>query len=67
VTRLRRFEEFRFVGAKDTMDVYDTDDDEQADALRQRVETDDLMRRKLLQTFGPDTLLEARNRGFDPV
>jgi hypothetical protein len=67
VTRLRRFEEFRFVGAKDTMNVYDTDNEEQAEALRQRVEADDLLKRKLLQTFGPDTLLEARNRGFDPV
>jgi hypothetical protein len=67
MTRLKRFEEFRFVGARDTMTVYDTDDDEQADVIRERVVSDDLMNRKLLQTFGPDTLLEAENRSFQPV
>jgi hypothetical protein len=67
MTRLKRFEEFRFVGARDTMTVYDTDDDEQADVIRERVASDDLMNRKLLQTFGPDTLLEAENRSFQPV
>jgi hypothetical protein len=67
MTRLKRFEEFRFVGARDTMTVYDTDDDEQAEVVRARVEADNLMSRNLLQTFGPDTLLEAENRSFQPV
>jgi hypothetical protein len=67
MTRLKRFEEFRFVGARDTMTVYETDDDEQADVIRERVASDDLTNRKLLQTFGPDTLLEAENRSFRPV
>lgn len=61
---MRRFEEFRYVGVRDGMDVYDTDDDVQAEALRARVESEDLMMRNQIQTFGPDTLLEARNRGF---
>jgi hypothetical protein len=67
MTRLKRFEEFRFVGARDTMTVYDTDDADQAEVVRARVEADNLMSRNLLQTFGPDTLLEAENRSFQPV
>jgi hypothetical protein len=67
MTRLKRFEEFRFVGARDTMTVYDTDDADQAEVIRARVEADNLMTRNLLQTFGPDTLLEAQNRSFQPV
>lgn len=67
MTRLKRFEEYRFVGARDTMTVYDTDDADQVAVIRARIETEDLMNRKLLQTFGPDTLTEARNRSFDPL
>ena len=67
MTRIKRFEEFRFVGVRDTMVVYDTDDPEQSDALRERIESDDLVSSKQVQAFGPDTLEEARNRGFSPV
>ena len=62
--RLRRFERNRFVGVRDTMIVYDCDDPEQFALVEHRVESDDLLRRKLIQTYGPDTLAEARNRGF---
>lgn len=64
--RLRRFEEHRYVGARDTMVVYDTDDADQAAALAVRVEEDGLYQNNLLQTFGPDEIPEARNRGFHP-
>ena len=67
MTRIKRFEEFRFVGVRDTMVVYDTDDPEQSEALRERVESDDLVMQKLVQAFGPDSLEEARNRGFKPA
>lgn len=67
MTRLRRFEEFRFVGTRDTMVVYDCDDTDQFGELEERVEADDLLRRDLLSSFGPDTLPEARNRGFRPA
>jgi hypothetical protein len=46
------------------MVVYDTDDADEADRLLSRIDGDDLLERNLLQTFGPDTLAEARNRGF---
>jgi hypothetical protein len=67
VTRIKRFEEFRFVGVRDTMVVYDTDDSVQSEALQERIESDDLVMQNQVQAFGPDSLDEARNRGFKPV
>ncbi len=46
------------------MIVYDCDDADDFAALEERAEKQDLMGEKLLQAFGPDTLAEARNRGF---
>ena len=66
MARHRRLEEHRFVGTRDDMVVYDTDDTDAADALIGRIESDDLLAKNLVQTFGPDTLAEARNRGFRP-
>ena len=67
MTRIKRFEEFRFVGVRDTMVVYDTDDSVQSEALQERIESDDLVMQKQVQAFGPDTIEEARNRGFKPI
>lgn len=67
MSRLARFEEHRYVGARDTMVVYDCDDPLELAELETRVETDDLLARNLLQSFAPDELFEARNRGFRPV
>jgi hypothetical protein len=64
MARLRRFEDNRFVGTRDDMTVYDCDDDEQFAALEARITEEDLVGRNLVQAFGPDTLAEARNRGF---
>jgi len=64
--RLRRFEEHRFVGTRDDMVVHDTDDETQFAALERRVSEDDLLMRDLLQAFAPDTMAEARNRGYRP-
>lgn len=66
MSRLSRFEEYRFVGTRDDMKIYDCDDAEQFEILRGRVEDEDLVGRKLLQSFAPDTDTEARNRGFRP-
>ena len=62
--RLRRFEEYRYIGTRDTMVVYDCDDDAQFGELDDRVGGEEMLDRKLLQSFGPDSLPEARNRGF---
>ncbi|MCH7585360.1 MAG: hypothetical protein IH941_09425 [Acidobacteria bacterium] len=62
--RLGRFPENRFVGTRDDMIVYDCDDEPAFAALKIRVELEDLVGRQMLSTFGPDSLAEARNRGF---
>jgi len=49
------------------MRVYDCDEPEQFLALEERLSQDDLINRKLVQSFAPDTLAEAANRGFRPV
>lgn len=67
VGRLKRFEDYRFVGTRDTMKVYDCDDDAQLKTLERRLERDDLSRLDLLQSFAPDTISEAANRGFHRV
>lgn len=64
--RLTRFDEHRFVGTRDDMVVHDCDDDDQLAALEQRLADDDLFKGNLLQALAPDTLAEARNRGFHP-
>lgn len=62
--RLRRFGGFRFVGVRDTMVVYDCDDEEQFAELSKRVESEELVAKNLLSSFAPDEVAEARNRGF---
>lgn len=64
MARLRRFESNRFVGTRDDMVVFDCDDPDQFAVLETRMEAVDLVDERRLQAFGPDTLAEARNRGF---
>jgi hypothetical protein len=54
-----RFEHHRFLGDKRTQVVYDLDDP----GLAQEV-IDELMASEAFLCFGPDTLPEARNRGY---
>ncbi len=65
--RLNRFDEHRFVGTRDDMIVHDCDDADELAELESRVAGEELLRRNLLQSFAPDTLAEARNRGFSPA
>lgn len=67
MSRLSRFEDYRFIGTRDTMRVFDCDDPDQFGLLEERVSGEDLVDRKLVQAFAPDTVDEARNRGFKPV
>ena len=57
--RPTRFEHHRWVGDKRTQVVYDLDDP----ALPQEI-VDELMAAETFAAFGPDTLPEARNRGY---
>ena len=54
-----RFEHTRWLGDKRTQVVYDVE------AAPQEA-IDDLVAAEAGQTFGPDTLVEARNRGYKP-
>ena len=65
--RLLRFGENRFVGVRDEMTVYDCDDESQFAALEARVEAESLTEKNMVSAIAPDTLAEARNRGFRPV
>lgn len=53
-----KFEHFQFVGDKRTLTVYDVD------ALTDESIINELMDAGTYLSFGPDTLVEARNRGY---
>lgn len=56
-----RFEHHRYVGDKRTQVVYDLDSDTvPEDAINE------LMEARTYLCFGPDTLVEAANRGYKP-
>jgi hypothetical protein len=63
VSRPSRFESFRYLGDKRTQVVYDLDLVGSA-GLGDVVE--ELMASEQFAAFGPDTLAEARNRGYRP-
>jgi len=56
--RPARFEQNRFLGDKRTQIVYDLDDIEDETVIAE------LITGPYVQSFGPDTLAEARNRGY---
>jgi hypothetical protein len=56
--RLRQFEHNRFVGDKRTQRVHDIDHAVDEDAIA------DMVAAETFASFGPDTLPEARNRGY---
>jgi hypothetical protein len=63
VSRPSRFETFRYLGDKRTQVVYDLDLVDDA-GLGEVV--DELMASEQFAAFAPDTLAEARNRGYRP-
>jgi hypothetical protein len=67
VSRLSRFEAYRFVGVRDSMRVYDCDDETEFAELSARVDREDLVGNNQIQVFAPDDPVEARNRGFRAV
>ena len=56
------FPHYRFVGDKRTQQVYDLDEVADEEALA--IVLDELMASERFLCFGPDTLAEARNRGY---
>lgn len=61
MSRPIRFEEFQYVGDKRSQIVYDLDLPGLDNAI-----IDELMESERFICFGPDTLNEARNRGYKP-
>lgn len=61
MARLSRFEDHRWVGDKRNQVVYDLDSIDDVSVL------DDLMSAETYICFSPDTLAEARNRGYRPA
>jgi len=53
-----KFEHHRFVGDKRTQRVYDIDETTDEAAVNELIESE------LFISFSPDTLAEARNRGY---
>ena len=62
MSRPTRFEEFRYLGDKRKQVVYDLETDD-AEARRP---IDELLASEQFAAFAPDTLAEARNRGYRP-
>jgi hypothetical protein len=62
VSRPARFEDFRYLGDKRRQVVYDLDSDDPAAAEA----IAELVASEQFAAFSPDTLAEARNRGYRP-
>lgn len=58
VDRPIRYQHNRFLGDKRRQVVYDLDE------ISDRAVLDELLASEQVATFGPDTLIEARNRGY---
>ena len=65
--RLDRFENSRFVGYRKNMKVYDCDNEEQFEELTTLTNKVDYIKLNLIQSFSPDNIDEAKNRGFKPA
>ena len=65
--RLSKFENYRFIGNRKNMKVYDCDDEDQFSKLEGMINKYDLILHNLLQSFAPDTISEAKNRVFKPL
>jgi len=63
VSRPSRFENFRYLGDKRTQVAYDLD---LVDEAGLQPVIDELMASDAFAAFAPDTLAEARNRGYRP-
>jgi hypothetical protein len=64
VSRPTRFEHFRYLGDKRKQVVYDLDLADSDETVAAAIE--ELLASEQFAAFGPDTLAEARNRGYHP-
>jgi hypothetical protein len=64
VSRPTRFEHFQYLGDKRSQVVYDLDLADGDEAVAAAIQ--ELLASEQFAAFGPDTLAEARNRGYHP-
>ena len=64
MSRPTRFEHFQYLGDKRSQIVYDLDLADGNDDVTAAI--DELLASEQFAAFGPDTLAEARNRGYRP-
>ena len=67
MNRLNRFEHHRYVGLRLNIKVYDCDNQLQFEKLNNKIGDTDYIGLNLIQSFSPDSLDEAKNRGFKPL
>ena len=64
--RIAKFENYRFLGNRKNMRVYDCDNQEEFAQIENLINDKYLIINNLIQAFAPDNIHEAKNRGFKP-
>lgn len=64
--RIAKFENYRFLGNRKNMRVYDCDNQEEFAQIENLINDKNLIINNLIQAFAPDNIHEAKNRGFKP-
>ena len=64
--RIAKFENYRFLGNRKNMRVYDCDNQEEFAQIENLINDKDLIINNLIQAFAPDNIHEAKNSGFKP-
>ena len=64
--RIAKFENYRFLGNRKNMRVYDCDNQDEFAQIENLINDKDLITNNLIQAFAPDNIYEAKNRGFKP-
>ena len=64
--RIAKFENYRFLGNRINMRVYDCDNQEEFAQIENLINDKDLIINNLIQAFAPDNIYDAKNRGFKP-
>jgi|TARA_B100000524_G_scaffold74799_1_gene34339 hypothetical protein len=64
--RIAKFENYRFLGNRKNMRVYDCDNQDEFAQIENLINDKDLIINNLIQAFAPDNIHEAKNRGFKP-
>jgi|TARA_B110000914_G_scaffold207636_1_gene204506 hypothetical protein len=64
MARLSRFENYRFIGNRLNMKVYDCDNLEEFKSIEILFKEKEMLMNNKVQSFSPDSLEEAINRGY---